>query len=269
MDQVATGIAFGHSKGIIHRDIKPANLMLCENAPEPCIKVLDYGLAKQQGTDQTLSTHIRGSLDYMAPEQHKGMADERSDVYAMGRVLREMLRKKYAKRISIPRPIRKLIDTAIHQNPARRFQSATDFQSALQDIKKRWNSGSIPEFALPDFTLPIVTTTLSVVAAVLIFWLFPAPPPTFDPTASMVSYFNVDGEARVILETEPPTAKLYAYPLHDFRPYRRDEIYLGVGGGSHWLQPADYLIVAVWPDGSWHEVLRRVPGANRKPTRQE
>jgi serine/threonine protein kinase/Tfp pilus assembly protein PilF/DNA-directed RNA polymerase subunit RPC12/RpoP len=95
--EIVEGMAYAHSQGFIHRDIKPANIILDkENRP----KITDFGLVKVLDKEQTvLSLHGQaiGTPNYMPPEQAKGdlkAIDERSDVYALGILLYEILTKK-------------------------------------------------------------------------------------------------------------------------------------------------------------------------------
>ena len=80
--QVAEGLAYAHSQGILHRDIKPSNLLLDAKGT---VWVTDFGLAKAEGTDALTHTgDIVGTLRYMAPERFDGWSDPRSDVYSLG-----------------------------------------------------------------------------------------------------------------------------------------------------------------------------------------
>lgn len=82
--QVAQGLGYASSKGVIHRDIKPANLMLAKNGT---MKITDFGLAKFAVADSamTMEGATLGSPNYMSPEQAKGIAiDYRSDIYSLG-----------------------------------------------------------------------------------------------------------------------------------------------------------------------------------------
>ncbi len=87
--QVADALDYAHQQGILHRDIKPANLLLDAQGQ---IWVTDFGLAKGQDSDELTRTgDVVGTLKYMAPERFTGWSDPRSDVYALGATLYEML----------------------------------------------------------------------------------------------------------------------------------------------------------------------------------
>jgi serine/threonine-protein kinase len=103
--KIAEGLAEAHRLGILHRDIKPANVMLDDRG---AVKVMDFGLASRESlgagggisSTQTMleaTASIEGTLPYMAPEQLRGEAtDARTDIYAFGAMLYEMLAGKRA-----------------------------------------------------------------------------------------------------------------------------------------------------------------------------
>src|SRR5262245_17388761 len=90
--QLCDGLSYAHQKGIVHRDIKPANIFLVKNGR---VKILDFGIAQiaavaTQG-DLTRTGMIMGTLRYMAPEQVRGRADHRSDIFSVAAVAYELL----------------------------------------------------------------------------------------------------------------------------------------------------------------------------------
>ena len=93
--EITDAIAAAHAKGVIHRDIKPENIKI---TPDGRTKLLDFGIARMMGTDSitastlTESGHIVGTVGYMSPEQARGKStDHRSDIWAIGCILYEML----------------------------------------------------------------------------------------------------------------------------------------------------------------------------------
>ena len=89
MAQVCDGLDYAHKAGIVHRDIKPANLHV---SPAGVVKILDFGIARMAASKMTSTGGIIGTPDYMSPEQvMSGTIDARSDLFAVGAVLYELL----------------------------------------------------------------------------------------------------------------------------------------------------------------------------------
>ncbi|MGF3055010.1 Stk1 family PASTA domain-containing Ser/Thr kinase [Microbacterium sp. YY-01] len=89
MDAVLSGLAAAHRAGIVHRDVKPENVLLAEDGR---IKIGDFGLARATTANTATGQQLMGTIAYLAPELvTRGTADARSDIYALGIMLYEML----------------------------------------------------------------------------------------------------------------------------------------------------------------------------------
>jgi serine/threonine protein kinase len=111
--QVADALDYAHRQGIVHRDIKPSNLLL---DPQGNTWITDFGPAKfVEGDDLSGSQDLVGTLRFMAPERFRGVTDRRSDIYALGATLYELLtlRPAFAERDQV-----QFIDQIAHQPPA-------------------------------------------------------------------------------------------------------------------------------------------------------
>lgn len=151
--QIARALAAAHRAGIVHRDIKSANVMLDEHGT---VKVLDFGIARSAAsTSLTQTAMVMGSASYLAPEVIRGQsADARSDIYALGCVLYELLTGRppftgelpaailHQHNTAVPRAAKDLnpaipagLDALIMQmlakNPSQRPQRASQLVSAL------------------------------------------------------------------------------------------------------------------------------------------
>jgi eukaryotic-like serine/threonine-protein kinase len=175
--QIADGLAAAHAAGIIHRDLKPSNVMVTEGGR---VKVLDFGVAKLMegaGFDEASPTRtghyagplttggrVVGTASYMSPEQAEGRSvDARSDVFAMGAVVYEMVTGRRAfpgdsrrsdvspvageepepihtTRGDAPAELQRIVAQCLRKDPARRFQHMGDVKVALDDVREEWNS---------------------------------------------------------------------------------------------------------------------------------
>ena len=94
IDELCDGLSFAHKMAIIHRDVKPANVMVEE---EGGVKILDFGIARIAESGMTMAGMLIGTLNYMSPEQISGqVVDNRSDIFAIGAVMYELLSRRQA-----------------------------------------------------------------------------------------------------------------------------------------------------------------------------
>jgi len=163
--QIAAALAAAHARGIVHRDLKPENLFLTKDGR---LKILDFGLAKATaltvrggsvatGVVDTAAGTVLGTVGYMAPEQVRGEpADERSDIFALGATLYEMLtgRRAFSRPTAaetmtailnedppemapdmiaaVPGALQAILSRCLEKRAADRFHSAHDLALALQ-----------------------------------------------------------------------------------------------------------------------------------------
>jgi Tol biopolymer transport system component/predicted Ser/Thr protein kinase len=134
-EQICDALDAAHQKGIVHRDLKPGNILLAKHG----VKLLDFGIAQMEPRpdDPTYmpTKGVIGTPAYMAPEQLEGKrADSRSDIYAFGCVVYEMLTGKrvVAGRTTLAQPFEGVLRTCLERDPDERWQSARDLKHALR-----------------------------------------------------------------------------------------------------------------------------------------
>ncbi len=170
ISQCASALSASHGKGVVHRDLKPENIYLCSRGPDRnYIKLLDFGIAKLTGDGGAISQKTRtgmviGTPAYMSPEQceGKGNIDHRSDIYALGVVMYELLTGKVPfpgegfgevlvahltrepdppshLNNNIPPEIEAIAMRCLRKDKAQRFQSMDDLAAALVDPVTHYN----------------------------------------------------------------------------------------------------------------------------------
>lgn len=169
--KILDALDYIHSKGVIHRDLKPENVMVDEKRDD-AIKLIDFGIAGDESAKRLTFgklSNVMGTPDYIAPEQVKGKrGDGRTDIYAMGVMLYEMLTGKLpwlgpnqlaiinSRLLNNPIPPREIdpsitpqmqeiIYRAMEREPAKRYATAREF---INDLEHQDQVGVVdrPEF---------------------------------------------------------------------------------------------------------------------------
>ncbi len=160
--QVCRGLAYAHERHVFHRDVKPANIRLLDDGT---VKIMDFGIAKLEGTQLTKTGVMVGTVHYMSPEQVRGLKlDGRTDVFSMGVILYQILSGKRPfqgenptqvlyKIVSEPPPpldlsslggpgprLEAIVGRALAKDREERYQGAAelarDLQKVLDEIRK-------------------------------------------------------------------------------------------------------------------------------------
>jgi eukaryotic-like serine/threonine-protein kinase len=180
--QIADALHAAHESGVIHRDLKPENVcLITRDAELDFVKVLDFGLAKLTLAGGATPAHstgagmVMGTPYYMSPEQCQGSnVDHRSDIYALGVILFQMLTgrlpfegSRYGEVINqhvtrrppapsslvtdLPPEIDAILSRALSKDPGARFQTMDEFRVALLDLQSDWFPQAAPVIADEKF----------------------------------------------------------------------------------------------------------------------
>jgi eukaryotic-like serine/threonine-protein kinase len=203
-DQLLDALAAAHQAGITHRDLKPGNIMVGPHG----VKVLDFGLAKikhapasgdggEEATETmplTVEGSILGTLQYMSPEQIEGQeADARSDIFAFGIVLYELISGKrpftgksqasliasimkeeprplHELHSAIPAGLNRVVQTCLEKDPGQRWQSAREVKHSLAWISAE--KPSVPAAAKSVRQWQGLAALMALIALGLAAWMF-------------------------------------------------------------------------------------------------
>jgi serine/threonine protein kinase/tetratricopeptide (TPR) repeat protein len=227
--QVCEGLEEAHELGVIHRDLKPQNIMIDEKSNA---KVMDFGIARSvEAPGITHTGMMIGTPDYISPEQAEGEeADQRSDIYALGVILYEMvtgsvpfkgdtalsvalkhkaqLPKEPRKlNLEISEKLSRLILICMEKDRERRYQAATELLADLKNIEEGFPLGTkikprretfVAALIREKLFIPTLVVVALVITAVVVIWQpwsqkEAIPIPLNKPSLAVLDFENYSG----------------------------------------------------------------------------
>jgi eukaryotic-like serine/threonine-protein kinase len=225
--QIAQGLAAAHEKGVVHRDLKPENLFITR---DDRVKILDFGLAKLATSTpvdgatytsaQTSAGTVMGTASYMAPEQVRGEpADPRTDIFALGAVLFEMLtgQRAFARDTAaetmtavlkedppeltaphhpISPSVDRIVRRCLEKDPEQRFQSARDLSFALSALSGSDSTSGVRAAIKPAKPTPVlwIAVPLALIVGAAVTWFLARRPAAAQTPLQFAILVDREGE---------------------------------------------------------------------------
>ena len=229
---VVSGLAAAHAAGVVHRDLKPANIMI--DATDEAL-IMDFGIARSTGMptggkmpgattiveglkvamsvpEATVMGAVVGTVEYMAPEQAKGVAvDQRADVYALGLIIYDMLAARSRAALAknpiaelkarmeqapppiksivpeVPAPLDALVSRCLEPDPAKRYQTTIDLEQALDQLDENGELIPIKRVFGVRVMASVIVFALAIAGAVWWYARTLIPPAQHEPVAVVIA----------------------------------------------------------------------------------
>ncbi|HEY7819941.1 MAG TPA: protein kinase, partial [Vicinamibacteria bacterium] len=286
---IADALASAHERGVVHRDLKPGNVMI---GTDSRVKVLDFGLAKLEGEDSfrgqvsaTAKGHVLGTVSHMSPEQAEARdIDHRTDIFSFGVILYELCTGRLPFggnnptavlsaivretpppvtewNPKLPADLGRIIKRCLAKDPERRYQTAVDVRTELEELEYELDSRKLFQPALERETstrwIWTAAAVILLAGAVLLFALGRRAEEPNDIAAGSFSQLTRDPGVELFPALSPDGGFL----AYSSRHLEDDwDIYLLRAGGQRAINltedsPADDVQPAFSPDG--HQIAFR------------